>query len=124
MYGLANRNAHRAKELFMRVVITNTFSTNMVEKDGYLFFGRITEQMAANILYAHDKEVLSIIKQQSLADLLSVRLGVVIPTNNVGYIMQKDDQVIVVKPQRLIEKGKVLSLDEIREMPIKFMLIK
>jgi len=96
----------------------------MIEKDGYLFFGHITERMAAEMIYTHENEVLSIIKQPALADLLSIRLGVDIPANKAGYIMQKDDQVIVAMPQRYIEEGKVLSLDEIREIPIKYMLIK
>lgn len=108
----------------MRVVITNTFSTNMIRKDGYLFFGRITDDMATNILRAHENEVLSIIKQPALANLLSIRLGVNIPANKVGYVMQKDDQVIVAMSQRHIEEVKALSSDEIEEIPIKFMLVK
>jgi len=108
----------------MRVVITNTFSTNMIRKDGYLFFGHITEEMTKSILYAHENEVLSIIKQPALANLLSIRLGVDIPANKVGYIMQKGDQVIVAMSQRHIEKGEMLSSDEIEEIPIKYMLIR
>jgi len=96
----------------------------MVEKDSYLFFGHITEQMARDIVYLHEKDVLSIVGHQSMADLLSVRLSIVVPVNRINYVKKKDDQIIVATAQRRLEEGKVLSLDELKAIPIKFMLVK
>ncbi|MHB1679981.1 MAG: STIV orfB116 family protein [bacterium] len=105
-----------------RVVLSNAFSVNMLKHDGYLFFSQIDLEMAKYIIAG--TEILSIIGHQSTAELLSAKLGIPVLTNRINYIKQKNDQIIVCLPSQRLEEGKVLTLEELNQIEIKFWLVK
>ncbi|MHB1702856.1 MAG: STIV orfB116 family protein [bacterium] len=108
----------------MRIVLANAFSVNMLAHDGYYFFGHITEEFARDIVALNNNAVFSIIGHQSTADLLSVKLHIPVSVNRINYIKQKDDQIIVATPAKRLEEGKVLTLDELKQIDVKFRLVK
>ncbi|MHB1692470.1 MAG: STIV orfB116 family protein [bacterium] len=116
------RNNSKQKEQKGRVVLSNAFSVNMLKHDGYLFFSQIDLEMAKYIIAG--TEILSIIGHQSTAELLSAKLGIPVLTNRINYIKQKNDQIIVCLPSQRLEEGKVLTLEELNQIEIKFWLVK
>jgi hypothetical protein len=104
-----------------RIVLSNAFSVNMLKHDALLFFGQADLEMAK----ASVKDgFYSIIGHQSTADLLSAKLNVEVKLNRENYKKEKDDIVIVCLPSKRLEEGKVLSLEELNQIDIKFWIIK
>ena len=104
-----------------RLVLSNAFSVNMLKHDALLFFGQIDLETAKTL--AHDG-FYSIIGHQSTADLLSAKLDVEIKLNRENYKKEKNDAIIVCLPSKRLEEGKVLSLEELEQIDIKFWVIK
>ena len=107
----------------MRTVISNAFSVNMLKQDTMLFFAQITLDIATFMVNDSGK-IYSIVGHQATADLLSAKLGCLVPLNRENYKKEKDDRIIVCLPSKRLEEGKVLSLEELEQIDIKFWVIK
>ncbi len=105
-----------------RIVLANAFSVNMLKHDGYYFFSKIDLEMA--IYFINNAEVFSIIGHQSTADLLSAKLGIPVEANRINYVKQKDDRIIVCLPTQRLEEGKILTLEELNKIEVKFWLVR
>ena len=105
-----------------RTVLANAFSVNMLKHDGYYFFAKIDLEMA--IYFVYNAEVFSIIGHQSTAYLLSAKLGIPVEANRINYVKQKGDRIIVCLPAQRLEEGKILTLEELNKIEIKFWLVK
>lgn len=106
----------------MRNVIANAFSVNMLKEDSLLFFAKVDLDIVKS--YIAQGEIYSIIGHQSTADLLSAKLGVKVELNRENYKKEKEDRIIVCLPSKRLEEGKVLSLEELEQIDIKFWVIK
>ena len=104
-----------------RIILSNAFSVNMLKHDELLFFGQIDLETAKTL--AQDG-IYSVIGHQSTADLLSAKLGVEIKMNRENYKKESDDSIIVCLPSKRLDEGKVLTLDELNQIDIKFWIIK
>ena len=108
---------------FMRTVIANAFSVNMLKQDSMLFFAQITLNIAM-FMISDSSNIYSIVGHQSTADLLSAKLGCDIPLNRENYKKEKDDRIIVCLPDTRLKEGEVLSKEELSRINVKFWLIK
>ncbi len=107
----------------MRTIIANAFSVNMLKHDAMLFFTQIDLEIAKFI--AHDDgDVHSIVGHEATANLLSVKLELEVPYNRENYRKEKDDRIIVCLPNKRLEEGKILSVEELLQIDVKFWLIK
>ncbi len=106
-----------------RIVLANAFSVNMLKADGYLFFAKI-DLPIVKYLISESKDFLSVIGHQSTANLLSAKLGIDVEVNRINYIKQHYDQIIVCLPTQRLEEGKILSLEELNKIDVKFRLVK
>ena len=105
----------------VRIVLSNAFSVNMLKHDALLFFGQIDLETVKTLV---QDRFYSVIGHQSTADLLSAKLGVEIKLNRENYKKEKGDAIIVCLPNKRLEEGKVLSLEELNQIDIKFWVIK
>ncbi len=106
----------------MRNVISNAFSVNMLREMAFLSF--IPTNISDVKFYIQEGELYSIIGHKATADLLTAKLGVEIKYNRENYTRKKDDRIIVCLPSKRLEEGKVLTLEELEQIDIKFWVIK
>jgi len=107
---------------FWRIVISNAFSVNMVEKPELVFIGKLTIEDAKWLVedaYRNNKPIVSIVGHQSTANLLSQILGIEVPVNRVDYRLTENDVLLVFTVPTRLPEGKVLTDEELRQISDK-----
>ncbi len=104
--------------------IVNSFSLNMIS--GY----KISEILIKKLDISEVRDMLmkeefvSAIGHKATAEFLSKLLGIEIPANRIMVKLGISDKILVFQLGVRLEEGKVLSEDEIRNMPYEFYVIK
>jgi hypothetical protein len=66
----------------------------------------------------------SIIGHESTAEVLSSLLGIAIPMNRSSIKLQKTDTLIVFQIRARLPEGKILSKEELENLPIEFFVVE
>jgi len=113
------------------VYITNAFSLGMLPEGKYnrmVVFDTTIEEIwtdpKGKIGSAYAEEVVSAVGHQATAEIFSAVLGVHIPMNRIQISLKEGDIVIVGQLKERLPEGKVLSIQEMAEMPISWKVIK
>jgi len=107
---------------FGRLVISNAFSPNMLEKSELVAILKLDIDSAKQLVseaYRSGKTIVSIVGHQSTANLLSQMLGVEVPVNRVDYKLSEYDLLLVFTIPVRLPEGKVLTDEEIRQIADK-----
>jgi len=105
----------------MATYLANAFSLSMLPQGGFI-----------NIVEVQDKHVKSILQDgftsavghQSTADFIKLITGIDVPVNRVAITLKPDDKVIVLQLQGRIPEGKVLTHEEISQIPYKWFVVE
>jgi hypothetical protein len=71
----------------------------------------------------NNKSIKSIIGHESTATLLSQLLGIKVEFNREAIMLKPGDSLIVFQLLTRLPEGKILSLEEIQQLPFKFYYI-
>jgi hypothetical protein len=108
--------------------VTNAFSANMLFANYHaaeVYFEKITEKEARKML--ESKAFESAIGHESTAQILSERLGQEVKANRMPVSLQAGDQVLICQitfPGGRLPEGKVLTEQEVRRLPITYILAR
>jgi len=108
----------------MRVVIANAFSLSMLPlspTEVTLRVVEISEEQVRQLLLSSRFE--SAIGHEATATFLSKKLSIDIPANRVKVTLDKDTALIVMQLLQRLPEGKVLTEEEIAQIPVKFFLV-
>ena len=104
------------------IYLGNAFSLNMLNApEVQLKVSEISLQEAKNILSGG---FISAVGHQATADILSKLLDIPVLFNRVEVKLQKGDVLIVFQLLKRLEEGKVLSEEEIKNLPYKIMKVE
>jgi hypothetical protein len=104
------------------VYLGNAFSLNMLNApEVQLKVSEISLQEAKNILSGG---FISAVGHQATADILSKLLDIPVLFNRVEVKLQKGDVLIVFQLLKRLEEGKVLTEEEIKNLPYKIMKVE
>jgi len=107
---------------YSRIVVSNAFSPNMLEKSELVAVLRLDIDNAkwlVNEAYRNGRPIISIVGHQSTASLLSQILGIEVPVNRVDYKLSEYDLLLVFTIPVRLPEGKVLTDEEIRQIADK-----
>ncbi len=103
----------------LRLVISNAFSVNMLEKDEKLSFKKINDKGAKKLVKRCIKrgiEILSIVGHESTAKVLSEILGVEIKANRIVYKMKEGDVILATVISFRPEEGKIYDENSLKDL--------
>ncbi len=65
----------------------------------------------------------SAVGHEATAKIITTQLGVNVPVNRVSIRLNQGDTLIVYQLLKRLEEGKILSEDEMRQMPAKWYVV-
>lgn len=104
------------------VILANAFSLNMLSTSEALISVREIGLQEVKRLISGG--FTSAIGHQGTADVLSMLLDVDVPFNRVAVKVGSGDKLIVFQLLTRLEEGKVLSPEELKNLPYKFFLVE
>jgi hypothetical protein len=110
-----------------KVIISNAFSISMVmpaNSDTKEANVSIKEVAVEDVKEALKGSFESAVGHQSTAEILSTLLETSIPMNRISVSIEKGDVLYVFQLLKRIEEGKILSADEIKNLPYKFFKVE
>lgn len=104
--------------------ISNAFSMNMISDYAIseILIRKLDISEVRDMLMK--EEFVSAIGHKATAEFLSKLLGIEIPMNRIMVKLGISDTILVFQLGVRLEEGKVLSEDEIRNIPFEFYVIK
>lgn len=69
-------------------------------------------------------QFISAVGHQATAEFLTNLLGISIPSNRVAIKLKPNDKVVALKLEGRLPEGKVLTLEEMRDIPFKLFLME
>jgi len=109
----------------MVLYLANAFSLNMLdfnnENELTIKIEKISEEMVKEIL--RKQEFVSAIGHESTAKLITERLGIEVPANRIQIKAKKGDKIIVLQLLQRLTEGKVLSEQELQQIPIQWFMV-
>ena len=108
-----------------RLFLCNTFSLNMVDfeerKVVDIRIVKLTEEEAKQWL--ENNEFISAIGHESTAKIISQRLGIDVKPNRIQIKMKEGDMAIVFQLLQRLPEGKVLSEQELQQIPVAWFMV-
>ena len=102
------------------VYLSNAFSLGMLTGDGAIDVVGINDHQAKSIL---SDGFQSAIGHQSTADFIKALIGIDVPVNRVSLSLKDEDMMVVLQLQGKLPEGKVLSEEEIKQIPYRWYLV-
>jgi len=102
------------------IYISNAFSLSMIQPPCSIKVEEINLQQVKSLLV---EPFLSAVGHQSTAEILSKLTGTSIPVNRVNLSLIKSDQLIVFQLLTRLEEGRILTEQELEQLPYKFLLV-
>lgn len=103
--------------------ISNAFALSMLtEIPATLRVSELTVEDVGKLL--SENEFVSAIGHQSTSLILSELLQMQIPMNRVQIKLNRNDRLVVYQLLQRVEEGKILSREEILQLPSKFFLVE
>lgn len=94
--------------------LVNSFSLGMLKnKEGKFSYKQISLQEAQNLVR---QEFISAVGHQATAELMSTLLGIPVSYNRVEISLSPGDILLVLQLLVRIEEGKVLSIEDMKEL--------
>jgi Domain of unknown function (DUF1874). len=101
--------------------IGNAFSLSMVEGDAILKARTVTIGDVKKAL--ENSSFVSAVGHEATAQIMSELIGVSIPYNRAPIKLKAGDTLVVFQLLKRLEEGRVLSSDEIKALPYKFVAV-
>jgi len=104
-----------------RLVISSSFSVNMLTKDDIILrFKRLTLHEARELIsLMKSSDIVSVVGHEGTAKVLSKLLGIEVMVNRVEYKYKEGDIILVFTVPFRLPEGKVLSNEEILQIADK-----
>lgn len=97
-------------------------NTTIVTNDGNYSLVTISEEEARN--WASSSDFTSAVGHPGTAEVMSTLLGTEVVPNRVMVEFETGDEALVFKLNCRLPEGKVLSADELRDLPYKWKILK
>jgi len=90
---------------------------------GYFLFEKITVEEAKEIIRNEREDIVSAVGHEATAKIMSSLLDYPVIANRVAIIMEKGDKAIVFRLLERLPEGKVLSEEELTQLPYELGLL-
>jgi len=104
----------------MTVYISNAFSLSMLTPPTTIKVVEASVEDVKNILSSN---FISAIGHEATSQVISVQLGIQVPTNRINIKLSAGDVLIVYQLLTRLPEGKILGVDEMRQMPAKWYVV-
>jgi len=104
----------------MTVYLANAFSLSMLVPPASI---RVTEVTVDDVKRVVAQGFVSAIGHDATAKIISTQLGVQLPVNRVAIQLKPGDLLLVFQLLARLPEGKILSVDEMKQMPAKWFLV-
>jgi len=104
----------------MTVYLANAFSLSMVTSPTTLSVVEASAEDVKNIL---TRGFTSAVGHEATAQIISVQLGIQVPTNRISIKLVSGDTLIVYQLLARLPEGKILGVDEMRQVPSKWYVV-
>lgn len=106
----------------MIMYLANAFSLNMLKKfPATVTIVEVSEDQVKQMLVS---QFVSAVGHESTAQLLTQRLNVNITMNRINIVLNEDDVLIVAQLQPPQRPPRELTLEEVKQYPIKYLVVK
>ena len=103
------------------VYLSNAFSLGMLSGNSVLTVVELSNDQAISLLKDGFQ---SAVGHQATADFIKNLTGIDIPVNRVSLSLKTGDKILVVQLQGRLPEGKVLTEDEMKQIPYKWYLVE
>jgi hypothetical protein len=104
------------------IYLSNAFSLGMLNNPNVVLdITELTDENVKAMLQMND--VKSVVGHQSTADFISAVLGIDVPMNREQVSLSVGDTIIVFQLQARLPEGKVLTKEEINQIPYKWICV-
>jgi len=103
------------------IYVSNAFSLSMILPPCSIKVEQVDLEIVKKFF---DEPFQSAVGHQSTAEILSKLTGTNVPVNRVSLSLMKKDRLIVFQLMTRLEEGKVLSEQELMNLPYKFLLVE
>jgi len=104
----------------MTVYISNAFSLSMITPPTTLTVVEASAEDVKNIL---NQGFVSAIGHEATAKIITTQLGVNVPVNRVSISLKRGDTLLVYQLLKRLEEGKVLTEQEMMQVPAKWYVV-
>ena len=105
------------------IFVSNAFSLSMLTSDeATIKVRKVSTEEVKNLL--KEEEFTSAVGHSSTADVMSKLLNVSVPVNRIQIKLQKGDTLIVFQLMKRLEEGKILSEEEIKQLPYTWFVVQ
>ncbi|MFP3256981.1 MAG: DUF1874 domain-containing protein [Candidatus Nanopusillus acidilobi] len=100
--------------------LSNAFSLGMLTGDGAIGVVGLTDNQAKSLL---SDGFQSAVGHQATADFIKALIGIDVPVNRVSLSLKDEDMMVVLQLQGRLPEGKILSEEEMKQIPYKWYLV-
>jgi len=104
----------------MTIYVANAFSLSMLTPPATV---RVTEVSAEDVKNILKDGFTSAVGHEATSQIISVQTGIQVPTNRISIKLAPGDVLIVFQLLARLPEGKILSQDDLRQMPAKWFLV-
>ncbi len=105
------------------IFVSNAFSLSMLTNDETTIKVRkVSTEEVKNLL--NKGEFTSAVGHSSTAEVMSKLLNIPVPANRIQIKLQKGDTLIVFQLMKRLEEGKILSEEEIKQLPYTWFVVQ
>jgi len=102
-------------------VVSNAWSVSMLQGKAKVSFEPVSLEQARELVKGG---VVSIIGHEGTAWVFTQKLGVHLRKNRVFFKMTKDEVMLVGELNQRLPEGKVLTAEELEEIPIRWWVVR
>ena len=103
-----------------KVYLSNAFSLSMLTENKQQYLIEVKEITLEEVKTLLNDGFISAVGHEPTAQLLSEMLGISVSPNRIAIKLEKGDSVIVFQLMQRLPEGKVLSKEEILQLPHKW----
>ena len=104
----------------MTVYVANAFSLSMITPPSTL---SVVEASAEDVKRLLINGFTSAVGHEATAQIISVQLGIQVPTNRISIKLVSGDTLIVYQLLARLPEGKILGVNEMRQVPSKWYVV-
>jgi len=102
------------------IYISNAFSLSMIQPPCSIKVEQINLQQVKSLLV---EPFQSAVGHESTAQIITKLTGTLIPVNRISLSLMKKDRLIVFQLLQRLEEGRILTQEELVNLPYKFLLV-
>ena len=104
----------------MTIYLANAFSLSMLTPPATVKVTEVSEEEVKRVIA---NGFTSAIGHDATAKIISTQLGVQVPVNRIAIQLKPSDVLVVFQLLSRLPEGKVLTEDEMKQMPAKWFLV-